>query len=237
MPERDEVTAADLMRRLESDTHWERQRSERERVHRELSDENCRAAEPILRAIGEATGVHSRSITALKEVFVPEMLDTLVEWLPKIDNLAVKASIVALFETEWSGPEIAVALIRELRSSVSYDSIGMSVEGYQWVVAATLSEISYSANVSDLLDIFEEGRFGRARQMLAIALGRVGAAEGVTALIAALSDSEVNGHAAIALGMLRAREATDNLIALEQDERAWVRREARRALALIDSGV
>ena len=88
--------------------------------------------------------------------------------------------------------------------------------------------------IPDLVPLMSDPE-ARIRRRAALAIGRVGLAEGVTPLQAALADtdSDVRQMAAFALGLLGDRSATDALTAALQDADALVRGRAAEALGLI----
>ena len=67
--------------------------------------------------------------------------------------------------------------------------------------------------------------------MVALGLGRSKRHEAGQVLIELLEDPVVSGHAVEALTKLRVPEARPGLERMTADNRAWVRRAARRALA------
>ncbi|MGH9243237.1 MAG: HEAT repeat domain-containing protein [Acidimicrobiales bacterium] len=56
----------------------------------------------------------------------------------------------------------------------------------------------------------------------------------VDVLIGLLDDPDVEGHAVVALGNLRAESARDRIEPLLEHPKTWIRQEAKRALAKID---
>jgi len=70
--------------------------------------------------------------------------------------------------------------------------------------------------------------------MLVLALAKMRAPTATYVLIKLLEDEEVVGHAAAALGELKAEPARRHLENLLQHPRHWVRAEAQEALRRID---
>jgi HEAT repeat protein len=71
--------------------------------------------------------------------------------------------------------------------------------------------------------------------MLMIALGRMRDPRATDVLIALLDDRDVGGHALLPLGRRRARQARAKIARFLDHEQASVRRDAKRALAMIDA--
>ncbi len=70
--------------------------------------------------------------------------------------------------------------------------------------------------------------------MLMIALGNMHDPRATDVLIEMLDDDDVAGHALLPLGRRRAHHARDKIVRFLTDERAWVRNDAKRALAKLD---
>jgi HEAT repeat protein len=83
---------------------------------------------------------------------------------------------------------------------------------------------------SELAELARDRRYGKARQMIVLGLGRSRRPEAVEVLVGLVDDPEVDGQAVKALGRLRAPAARAALESKRDDKRAWVRREARKAL-------
>jgi HEAT repeat protein len=70
--------------------------------------------------------------------------------------------------------------------------------------------------------------------MVVLALARTGSPDAPAVLIELLDDEEIAGHAVAALRKLAPTEARPHLEPFLNDARAWVRRNAKAALAKID---
>ena len=70
--------------------------------------------------------------------------------------------------------------------------------------------------------------------MVAVALGNMKDPRAVDVLIELLEDEEVAGHALLALGKLKSSKAKPYIEPFLGHPKAWVRKEAKRALAKID---
>lgn len=90
------------------------------------------------------------------------------------------------------------------------------------------------AHFDDLVGLARDRSFGRAREMIVLGLSRSKRPEAGGVLTELLDDADVNGHAVKALRKLRVPSARPGLERMLGDKRAWVRKEARRALANLD---
>jgi HEAT repeat protein len=101
-----------------------------------------------------------------------------------------------------------------------------------------MAELEVLANdevIDELIEIATDRRYGPARQMVVLGLARPKDERVVGPLIELLNDDEVAGHAAMALGKLRARAAREPLEQLVKRPTAdWIHTAAQRSLTRID---
>jgi hypothetical protein len=93
-----------------------------------------------------------------------------------------------------------------------------------------------SFRCTELLPIrfLNDSRSGRARGLLSLAVAKAKNRDAVPVLLAMLGDEDFAGFAAEDLGILRVAEAVPKLRVLaEGHSKAWVRREASKALKRI----
>lgn len=107
---------------------------------------------------------------------------------------------------------------------------------YRWAVGNSLSVIADDSLFASITQLARDTTYGRAREMLPIALARMTTPDAVDVLIQLLDDQQVAGHAIIALGRLRAQKARALIEARLDDPTPWIRREARKSLKRLDSG-
>lgn len=103
----------------------------------------------------------------------------------------------------------------------------------KWAIGDALSEVADSSVGQDIIELALDRRHGTARQMIVVALGNLRQPQAVDTAIKLLRDDEVAGHAVIALGNLRAQEARSHVEQLLTHPKAWIRHQARKALAKI----
>jgi HEAT repeat protein len=185
------------------------------------------AVAPILADL-RAAGV---TVESLREVLGSRglyrtALPVVLAWLEKTENKDAKGELAGVLAKKWAKPDAAPALIREFRRTS--DSHWSDV---RWAIGAALAETADDTVLKDILEICMNTGFGRAREMVVLGLGNMKSDEAITALVRLLADADVVGHAVKALGKLRAKRAEPDVQNLLQHEKAWVRREARKALA------
>jgi hypothetical protein len=222
------------MRELQKDPEYVARMQQRERQQQESTASHRQAMEPLLKELA-AKGFRVRSLVELREggsnygAAVPVLL----QWLPRISDRHAKEDIVRTLSVPWAKPEAAPLLIREFKAA--NDPTG---DGLRWAIANGLAVVADDAVFEDLLHLVQDKQYGKAREMLVVALGNMKDPRAVTVLMNLLDDEQVVGHAVMALGKLKAPAARERLKELMQHTTEWVREEARKAVAAIEpSGI
>jgi HEAT repeat protein len=152
----------------------------------------------------------------------------LLEWLPRIGDRRVKEAIVRSLSTKHARGLAAPVLIEEFKKAKD-DPLGL-----QWTVGNALEVVADRSAFTDLAALASDRSYGRGREMVVVALARTGDPDAPDVLIRLLDDPEVAGHALVALRKLAPVEARPHIARFVNDQRAWVRKEAKWALARID---
>jgi HEAT repeat protein len=158
-----------------------------------------------------------------------EAVPILLNWLPRSTSVAEKEEIVRALSVPWAREEALDPLIEEFRAVPL--SGGPQEELLRWAIGNAIEVLWDDARLDELIELARDGRFGKARQMVVLGLGRSKKPEASDVLIALLDDPVVSGHAVKALGKLRVPRARPGLERMTSDSRAWVRKEAEKALA------
>jgi hypothetical protein len=153
----------------------------------------------------------------------------LLKWLPLVTESSVKESIVRCLSVPWAKPEAAKPLIAAFRSA----SLN-SAAGVKWTIANALEVVADKTVFTDLSELVRDPEHGKAREMLAVALGNINDPRAVEVLLTLLDDESIAGHAIMALGKLCAPQARARIERFLNHPKAWVRRQAERALQKID---
>ena len=153
----------------------------------------------------------------------------LLKWLPQVGNLAVKETLVRALTVKWAKPVAAQPLIEEFRKAPDTSELGL-----KWAIANALSEVADASVFDDIVGLLRDVRHGRAREMLAVALGNMKEPRAVSVLVELLDDEQVAGHAVTALRKIAPPQARSAIERFIDHPKTWVRNEARRALAKID---
>jgi hypothetical protein len=224
------VTAEEFMNRLEQDPAYLAKLEAQRRLQESSRKEAALAAIPVLEELAQL-GFHLNTVAELynKKLNYKEAIPVLLHWLPLINNLDVKESIVRALSVKWAKPSAAKLLVQEYREV--RDPTG---SGIKWAIGNALAVVADDAALDDIIEFVKDKGHGRARQMLAVALGNMKDPRAADALITLLDDEEVAGHAIMGLGKLKARSARPLIEPFLNHEKTWIRKEAQKALARID---
>jgi hypothetical protein len=224
------VAAADLMNKLLQDPEYRAKAQESEKRRKVLKDEHRLAAWPVIQELKQA-GFEIESIDELRRSghsYKPA-IRVLLNWLPRIQNPGVKESIVRALSVPWARPAAARPLICAFQAVPSTDSSAL-----KWAIGNALEIVADDSVFSETVQLVRDKQHGKAREMLAVALGNMTNPAAVDILIDLLDDEEIAGHALIGLGKLRAQKARPYIEAFLNHPKPWVRKEASKALARLN---
>jgi hypothetical protein len=179
-------------------------------------------------------GVKVRSVYDLVRTTkpYPAGIPVLITWLPKVTNPTTKEGIVRALTVRGAGEEAARVLVDE------FHKIGPDADDHhqviKWTIGNALSEVADDAVVEELIDIAKDSKHGGTRDMVVLALGNMRTPSVVKVLLDLLDDSDVDGHAVMALGKLKVERAEARIARIaETHPKEWVRRKAGVALRRI----
>lgn len=214
------VSHQDLNRKLE----------EKERQRQRTIAVNKQASAPVLSDLAQA-GFEIEWISDLyvKRYNYKNSIPILLRWLPQIENVDVKESIVRALSVPWAKPAAASVLVEEFRKLQNESNTGI-----KWTIANALSVVADDSVFADIVNLLQDPRHGAAREMLAISLGNMKDASAQDILINLLNDDEIAGHAIMSLGKLKSKKAHSAIRRFANSPKAWVRKEAKKALSRIE---
>lgn len=191
-----------------------------------------KAAEPVeadLRRLGVDLDSLEDLVSAPVEEY-REGIPALIDWLPRVRNIPLKKAIVRALTVKAAKPHAARVLVEEFKAASSSDALGL-----KWAIGNALSVVADSSVLEDILSLVRDRHHGRSREMLAVALGNIGGPEAIETLVELLSDEEVAGHAVVGLKKLAPPSARAALEPFTDHPKTWIRKEARKAIAKIDT--
>jgi hypothetical protein len=162
-------TAAELMAELASDPEYvARIKSQREQ-RLQAVEQSLRSAKPLMLDLASA-GFHVDSVADLfnRKIQYEKAIPILLSWLTRITDPAVKETVIRALTVPWARPTAAPLLIQEFRRAADSSS-----EGLRWAIANALSVVADDSVFSDVVELVRDCRSGKAREMLALALGNM----------------------------------------------------------------
>lgn len=178
-----------------------------------------------------AAGVATRSLTELRQSGkrYRGAVPVLLRWLERASDPKVKEELVRALSVPWAKPMATGPLIEQFQ--LVDQSVDPSGLGLRWTIGNALDVVFDDGSFDALAGLAQDRRYGKARQMVVLGLGKSKRPEAADVLLGLLDDPDVDGHAVKALGKLRSPAAREALEIKLDDRRAWVRDEARKALA------
>jgi len=165
----------------------------------------------------------------------PEAIPVLMRWLENLEEWSepperekLEEAIVRSLTVPAARKVAAPLLIRRFRETPY-------TETNRWVIGNALGVVADPSSWEEIARLIIDPTYGTARQMIVYGLGKWKNPRVVPVLIRLLDDPDVSGHAAHALGLLRAKEAQRKLIELASRGSPFQRREARAALRRVSS--
>lgn len=146
------------------------------------------------------------------------------------DDSAVREQILRALAVPWAKGALPAVLMEFAREPAPGDPAD---ELTRWAAGNTIDVIWDDREFDTIRSLASQARFRSARQMLVHGLRRSKHQDAETLAIGLLSDPEVAGHAAVALGKIGTERSLPALVSLVQNGPAWPRRQATRAAALI----
>ena len=157
-----------------------------------------------------------------------DAIPILLSGLASADDPRVKGEIVRALSVPWAKAVATRPLLEEFKRVA--DETGM---GLRWIIGNALEVVWDDDCFEDLVELARDPSFGRAREMVVLGLRKSKRPEAGDVLIELLDDPVVSGHAVSALRRLKLPQARAGLERMLGDKRAWVRKEAQRALAAL----
>jgi hypothetical protein len=159
----------------------------------------------------------------------------LVEWLPRVKTALVKERIVRSLTGEKAATPLALEpLVAEFRRADDH--------GLKWAIGNALATLADDSIAEELVELAQDRRHGRSRELLMDALARTKDERALDTLVELVDDDDVAGHAISALRQLgpksslpyleRARGSLERQAA--QGKTQLARRQATAALARLN---
>lgn len=105
---------------------------------------------------------------------------------------------------------------------------------YKWAIGNSLNIIQDRGSLPELVKIARHMEHGDARQMVVLAIGKLGGQKEVPLLLELLQDMDVAGHAISAIGRLKDPTLIPYLEPLVSHDSTWIRNEAKKAIKKLE---
>ena len=224
-------------------------------VNREQFQKYLAIAGPLLSEL-EQLGYEIDTLDDLRHLGKPwkSALPVLLRWLPKIDDPDVKDSIVRCLSVPWVGNKATAELIEEFKKYApvllqpTNPWVGNQLQeipeeekklgpyfNLAWAIGNALSIVDVKGYENRVIELCRNPKYGAARQMVVLGLGRVRSSEAEEAALDLLNDEQVQMHAIGALGTMKSKRALFALEKLMTHTRREIRKEARKEITKIMS--
>lgn len=183
--------------------------------------------EQLLQEI-RAKGVEISSIDELMKIGAKDrdLVPILLNHLSQISDESDKEFIVRCLGVKGFA-EVSKPLLYEFNNS---DNLL-----YKWAIGNTLDIISDKGILPELLEIVQNKKHGRSRQMIIYGLGKYKKETQIKPiLVSLLQDKDVAGHAIHALSQLGDPEVIKDIKPFENYDVTWIRNEAKRAVKKLE---
>ena len=145
------------------------------------------AARPVLEDLAKAGYPVTWIINLSQYGKYQKAIPILLQWLPKTQDVNVKAAIVAALQVRWLPKSAASVILDEYLKTEN--------ERVKFTLGTCLGYLANPEIIDDLLAIAVDKRNGTSRKPLVAGLGKVKPKKVVEALMSLLEDPQVKGHA------------------------------------------
>lgn len=148
----------------------------------------------------------------------------LVQLLPLLDDNTIKEGVIRALGDKAARGAAARPLIAELKR------LGGTKPLLGWAIANSLAQVVELSDFEELRSLVGNASFGKAREMLVLAMARTKHPNAAAELAKLAGDEALTGHVVMAAGELGASQLRP-FVEQQLDSRTpWVRKEAQKAL-------
>ena len=219
-------TTAEFLAELQQDEEFQRKQRERDAKLEKRRIEAAKEQKSIVSDLG-AVGVYIDSVWDLVNTSEPyfSALPILIEHLDKPYSQRTKEGIIRAITVEPAKGLAGNKLLKMFRSE--------SDDNLRWVIGNALSRVATEKEITDVLDLLGQAKYGYARSELVHAVARIQGNQGIDLLISLLDDEDVFAQTIIALGNLKAHVAKEKIAKFADHNDSWVRNQVSKALSKI----
>jgi HEAT repeat protein len=228
------VTAITFMNELNEDPDFIRRKEIRDAHFDSVRVQLERAEKPLVEALNDVVGISVKSVSDLVNTSLPyyQAVPVLVCHLKYQYPYPVREAIARALTVKDAGAAAYEALVREFKKQA--DSADAAQMAFKWALGNAISVVADKTDFDEVVELVRDKRNSMSRDMMVLRLPKLDPRGAVKVLIELLDDDKVAGHAAMALGELRAQEARAKIEGLTKHGEAWIRKEAKKALAKLN---
>jgi HEAT repeat protein len=219
------MSAAEFMAELNADPAYEEKRFAQEEAQAARGQAIAVATAPLRRELA----VHGYSVTAVHELaqryapLPPSVVGMLLVWLPRMTDTGVQEEIVRVLAAA-KDPFPGAVLVELFEAT--------PVELLRWAIANTIAEARPTGIAEWVAQALLDKRYGKAREMLALATARLVDRERANVILQSLLD-DLPLHVPLALGEVGDEHAARLLEERLKGAKGAQRKELERALRRI----
>jgi HEAT repeat protein len=232
MAKKQKLSTSEWIAQLENDPAYLAKRKELEQESIRNQVAFARDAAPILADLRDA-GLHLNELSDLKfkSVDFRPQLHILLEWIPRISNWSVKEELIRSLARKEAKPKAAPLLIKEFLKEPRPANESANA---RWVIGNSLDVVADDSVYKEMVEIAQDRRFGKGRQMVVRGLKNMRNPEVVDVLVGLLDDEIVTVHALSALRLMGATKARPEIQRFLTHENVYCRNEAKKAIEKFD---
>ena len=217
------ISEAELWRAVEEN-------SKRDPEYARRVAQALKIARPVLAELANAGYDELRTIGQLRRLGRDwkSALPILMRWLPVIEDPEIKEEIVRCLSVPWVGNRLTGELIKEFEQADPRSSLA-------WAIGNALSIVSVKGFEEQIVGLASDSRYGMARQMIVLSLGRMRTREAENLAVELLDDEDVKIQALSALRKMGTERSLHRLEGLLTDKRALIRKAVRKTITKIAS--
>lgn len=181
--------------------------------------------EKLLQDVRE-NGVEISSINDLMKIDknYKDLVPIILKYLTQISDESDKQFLVRCIGVKGFN-EVTKPLINEFLKSSNVH--------YKWAIGNTIYNIMDKGALDTLLKIVREKEHGIARQMIVLAIGKMGSQKAIPILLELLNDEDVTGHVITALSNFKDTTLIPHIEPFLNHKIKWISSEAQKAIKKI----
>lgn len=165
----------------------------------------------------------------------PQAIPVLLRLLPDLRHHIIREGVVRALTVKEARGLAVDPLLAEFKK-IPFEGADRDADQLlKWAIGNALGVVATAKDRAMLIEIARERRHGHARKEPILALARFPSRETIDALLDALEDERVAGHAMSALKTLRATEAIPKVRTYLTHSSPWLRKVARKTLERLEA--